>query len=167
MSAVRSAADAELNRLGVNGMAPADSKIPPSTALLRIPALSLEVSLTFADGFRLQQALRLSAMLLLDRLWCLRSPWKCVSLSWLPANFLKAFCACVALIRFAFRLQCCKAAFIRLLASAKCVPCIALAAAPAVSEDQQYQNGQRIVWASRRYLLKKMCGMCGRGKIKS
>ena len=66
LSAVRSAADAELNRFGVNGMAPADSKMPPRIALLRRLALCFVVSLILADGFKLQQALTLSAMLIPD-----------------------------------------------------------------------------------------------------
>ena len=64
MSAVRSAADAELNRLGVKGMAPADSKMPPNIALLRRLALALVESLACPEGLRLQQALRLSVMLI-------------------------------------------------------------------------------------------------------
>ena len=66
MSAVRSAADAELNRFGVNGMAPADSKMPPKIALLRRFALSLVVSLGFPEEFKLQQALMLSGVLIPD-----------------------------------------------------------------------------------------------------
>ncbi len=64
LSAVRFAADAELNRFGVNGMAPADSKMPPKIALLRMFVLSLVVSLAFADEFKLQQALTLSLVLM-------------------------------------------------------------------------------------------------------
>ena len=52
-------------RLGVKGIAPADSKMPPSTALLRMLALSLMVALSFEEGPRLQQALGLPAVLLL------------------------------------------------------------------------------------------------------
>ena len=66
LSAVRSAATAELNRFGVNGMAPADSKMPPKIALLRRFVLSFVVSLAFADGPKLQQALVFSGALMPD-----------------------------------------------------------------------------------------------------
>ena len=62
LSAVRSAAAAELNRWELNGMAPAERRMPPSNALLRMPYLSLRVALALVDGRRLQQALRLPAV---------------------------------------------------------------------------------------------------------
>ena len=61
LSAVRSAAAAELNRWELNGMAPAERRIPPSNALLRMPYLSLRVAFALVDGLKLQQALKLPA----------------------------------------------------------------------------------------------------------
>ena len=61
LSAVKSAAAAELNRWELNGMAPAERRMPPSNARLRMPYLSLRVAFALVDGCRLQQALRLPA----------------------------------------------------------------------------------------------------------